>query len=161
MTQVTLSLVVNSRGSFMREGSSRALSSDRDRTRFLERRRMAGAILIGGNTARVEPYEKTPVPLIIVSRSMVRVKNPRAQIWNCTPKLALHKARELYGDGLHIEGGPHFFQPILDDIKSIFLTITDDTYESDVLFDWRSAFREFNVTSEEIIEKERFLELHR
>lgn len=161
MTQVTLSLVVNSRGSFMREGSSRALSSDRDRTRFLERRRKADAILIGGNTARVEPYEKTPVPLIIVSRSMTSAKNPKAQIWNCSPKMAVGKARELYGNALHIEGGPHFFHPILEDIMSIFLTITDDTYESDDLFDWRSAFREFNVKSEEIIDKEHFLQLDR
>jgi riboflavin biosynthesis pyrimidine reductase len=64
--QIIATLVVGSDGSTSKDGSSRGVSSSADRSRFLERRRSVDAILIGGNTARNEPYRKTPVPVVVV-----------------------------------------------------------------------------------------------
>jgi riboflavin biosynthesis pyrimidine reductase len=64
--QVIATLVVGSDGSTAKDGSSRGVTSTLDRARFLERRRHVDAILIGGNTARCEPYRKTPVPVVVI-----------------------------------------------------------------------------------------------
>ena len=78
--QISLSLVLGADGSLTKNGSSRALSSAGDRQRFLALRRECGAIVIGGETARAEPYERTPAPLIILSRTLKRYDNPNAVI---------------------------------------------------------------------------------
>ena len=67
--RVLANLVLGSDGSTTLDGSSKALSSASDRKRFHELRTLASAILIGGNTARTEPYASTPVPLVVVTRS--------------------------------------------------------------------------------------------
>ena len=64
--QVVATLVVGSDGSTAKDGTSRGVTSTLDRARFLERRRHVDAILIGGNTARNEPYRMTPVPVVVV-----------------------------------------------------------------------------------------------
>ena len=63
-------------GSTSKENSSNGVSSDADRKAFLARRRKVDCILIGGNTARHEPYKQSPVPLVILSRSTI---NPVAE----------------------------------------------------------------------------------
>jgi riboflavin biosynthesis pyrimidine reductase len=69
--EIIATLVVGSDGSTAKDGSSRGVTSTLDRARFLERRRHVDAILIGGNTARTEPYRKTPVPVVVISTSMI------------------------------------------------------------------------------------------
>jgi riboflavin biosynthesis pyrimidine reductase len=84
--RITANLVIGADGATVLEGSSKALSSQADRSRFHALRERASTILIGGNTARNEPYAKTPVPLVIVSASNQIPKevrnNPLADIWN-------------------------------------------------------------------------------
>ena len=54
---VFASLVVGSDGSTTKGGNSRGITSGVDRTAFLSRRRSADFLLIGGETARAEPYQ--------------------------------------------------------------------------------------------------------
>jgi len=68
---IVASLVVGRDGSTSKDKSSNGVSSDADRKAFLARRRKVDCILIGGNTARHEPYKQSPVPLVIVSRSTI------------------------------------------------------------------------------------------
>ena len=94
---VLANLVLGSDGSTSLDGSSKSLSSTEDRRRFHELRTRASAILIGGNTARTEPYATTPVPLVVITRSgnipeSVR-GNPKAQIWELDPVSAIEKAQ--------------------------------------------------------------------
>ncbi len=104
---VVATLVVGADGSTSKESRSAGISSPEDRKAFLQRRREVDVIIVGGNTARHEPYNRTPVPLVVVSRSLVNPVqgNHLALFWNCSPVEAVRKARALFGEKILIEGG--------------------------------------------------------
>lgn len=85
---VTVTLVVGSDGSTTKDGSSAGVTTAADRSEFLARRRTADCILIGGNTARTEPYHRTPVPVVVISRSLINplADNRLAHCWNLSPR---------------------------------------------------------------------------
>ena len=66
---VIASFLIGSNGATSLGGLSAPLSTPADRERFLKRHRSAGAFIIGKESARVESYEKTKVPIFIYSRS--------------------------------------------------------------------------------------------
>lgn len=66
--RVIANLVVAEDGSTTSGGSSIGLTTQRDRQRFHALRSSADLIIVGGSTARREPYEKTPVTLLVVTR---------------------------------------------------------------------------------------------
>lgn len=105
--EIIATLVVGSDGSTAKDGTSRGVSSTADRARFLERRRHVDAILIGGNTARSEPYRKTPVPVVVISSSMINslADNRQAYWWNASPSEAIERAQRLFGPTILIEAG--------------------------------------------------------
>ncbi len=104
---VTVTLVVGSDGSTSKHGSSAGVTSAADRSEFLARRRNADCILIGGNTARTEPYHRTPVPVVVISRSLINplADNRLAHCWNLSPEKALDRAIKTFGPNIHIEAG--------------------------------------------------------
>lgn len=104
---VTVTLVVGSDGSTSKDGSSAGVTSAADRSEFLARRRNADCILIGGNTARTEPYHRTPVPVVVISRSLINplADNRLAHCWNLSPEKALDRAIKTFGPEVHIEAG--------------------------------------------------------
>jgi len=75
----TANLIVGSDGSTTANNSSIGLSTDEDRLRFQQLRSKSDLILIGGNTARREPYKKTPVPLYILTHAKVGLQ-PKNQL---------------------------------------------------------------------------------
>ena len=75
----TANLIVGSDGSTTANNSSIGLSTDEDRLRFQQLRSKSDLILIGGNTARREPYKRTPVPLYILTHAKVRLQ-PKNQL---------------------------------------------------------------------------------
>jgi len=75
----TANLIVGSDGSTTANNSSIGLSTDEDRLRFKQLRSQSDLILIGGNTARREPYKRTPVPLYILTHAKVRLQ-PKNQL---------------------------------------------------------------------------------
>lgn len=122
------SLVVGVDGSTTKFGSSRGVSSRADRTVFLERRRGFDAIIIGGNTARTEPYSHSPVPLIVISRSTINPlpENPNVHVWNITPAQAISRARIEFGERILVEAGVGMIKELLAEklIDEFFLTVT-------------------------------------
>ena len=112
---VIASLVVGSDGSTSKDGRSAGVSSAADRRAFLARRRTADALLIGGNTARNEPYQKTPVPVVVVSKSMLNPlsNNRLAHWWNCEPAEALARAQRLFGETIVIESGISIIEELI------------------------------------------------
>ena len=70
---------MGSDGSTTANNSSSGLSTDEDRLRFKQLRSKSDLILIGGNTARREPYKRTPVPLYILTHAKVRLQ-PKNQL---------------------------------------------------------------------------------
>lgn len=161
---ILANLVLGSDGSTTLDGSSKSLSSAEDRKRFHELRAQASVILIGGNTARTEPYAQTPVPLIVISKSgdipdSVR-KNSIAQIWDLDPISAVEKAQEKFGGNLLVEGGMNLIQELLiaNKIDELYLTLSKKSGGENV-YDLSALTREFTVESSEKIEGETFLKL--
>jgi riboflavin biosynthesis pyrimidine reductase len=129
--EVIATLVVGSDGSTAKDGSSRGVTSTLDRARFLERRRHVDAILIGGNTARNEPYRKTPVPVVVISTSMVNAlaDNRQAYWWNASAEEALERASRLFGPTILVEAGASIINELiaLGKINRLELSVTGIT----------------------------------
>jgi riboflavin biosynthesis pyrimidine reductase len=128
---VFASLVVGTDGSTAKGGNSRGITSGVDRTAFLARRRSADFLLIGGETARVEPYHRTPVPVVIASRSMINslADNRLAHWWNLSPTDALAKGVKKFGENVLVESGPTIIDDLLSNqaLDGIYLSITSVT----------------------------------
>ena len=131
---IVATIVVGSDGSSTLNGSSTEVTSAADRATFLQRRRTVDCIIIGGNTARNEPYSKTPVPLAIVSRQ-THPHLPAAHVWNLDPKDALKKARQEFGENILIEGGASFISYLLDHnlVDVLELSVTPASGGADLL----------------------------
>ena len=125
---VIASLVVGADGSTAKGGNSRGITSGIDRTTFLDRRRSADFLLIGGETARVEPYQRTPVPVVISSRSIINslADNRLAHWWNLSPTEALAKGIQKFGENVLVESGPSIINELLLNkvLDGIYLSIT-------------------------------------
>ena len=139
-------LVVGQDGSATKNASSINISSKADRANFLNRRRHVDVIIIGGNTARNEPYKRTPAPLIVCSRNSVNpvIENPIAQMWNCSPSEAVDKARKLFGDNILIEGGPKMIMDLVDNqkIDQLELSLTQVSGGENIV-DWQLLLSKF------------------
>jgi riboflavin biosynthesis pyrimidine reductase len=140
------SLVVGRDGSTSKGNSSNGVSSDADRSAFLIRRRKVDCILIGGKTARHEPYKQTPVPLIILSRSHINpvAGNDMSHLWNLSPAKALSKAKEQFGDKILIEAGASIIFELIDQglVDQLELSVTSVT-GGDNLIDWQELLNKF------------------
>ncbi|ASY16077.1 hypothetical protein A1sIA56_04060 [Candidatus Planktophila sulfonica] len=134
---VTVTLVVGSDGSTTKNGSSAGVTTAADRSEFLARRRTADCILIGGNTARTEPYHRTPVPVVVISRSLINplADNRLAHCWNLSPEKALDRAIKTFGPNVHIEAGVAIITELISAgrIDALELSITTVTGGEDVI----------------------------
>jgi riboflavin biosynthesis pyrimidine reductase len=143
---IVATLVVGSDGSTSRESRSAGVSSAADRQVFLQRRRQVDCIIIGGNTARHEPYNRTPVPLVVISRSLVNPVqgNHLALLWNCSPMQAVEKARAQFGEKILIEGGITMINELIEHaiIDQLELSVTPAT-GGDERIDWKGLLAKF------------------
>lgn len=124
--RVAANLIIGQDGATTLGASSKALSFPADRQRFHQLRTEFQAILIGGNTARNEPYSKTPLPLIVLTRHPLPAKiaeNPLAEAWAIDLTDAIPKALSRFGD-LLIEAGPALFQAAIENglLTELFIT---------------------------------------
>ena len=129
--RVAANLVLGADGSTTLNGSSRGLSFPADRLRFHQLRSQFRAILIGGNTARNEPYSKTPLPLIVLSHRPLPSPlkaNEEAVAWNLALPEAIDSATTVYGD-IILEAGPDLVTEALRAglLTELFVTISPVT----------------------------------
>ncbi len=127
--RVAANLIVGRDGSTSLGGSSAGLSFPADRLRFHQLRQEFGAILIGGNTARHEPYEKTPVPLVVLTHGSLPTRlegNQSAVAWDLPLASAVERATTEFGD-LLFESGPTLLEQAIAEglIQELFLTISE------------------------------------
>ena len=143
---IVATLVVGADGSTSKDSRSAGVSSPADRKIFLQRRREVDCIIIGGNTARHEPYNRTPVPLVVISRSLVNPVqgNHLASLWNCSPVQAVEKARTQFGENILIEGGITMIKELMDHnvIDRIELSVTPALGGEDRI-DWKALIARF------------------
>lgn len=129
---VLANLVLSRDHKGVRGSTSKSLTFPEDRARFHEIRSRADLIIIGGNSARHEPYQSTPIPLLILSRSPQEFEsgllkiNPLAQVDTCDLASAIKKYSTTY-PAILIEGGPALIEIGLRKklIDTFYLTITD------------------------------------
>ena len=157
---VTVTLVAGSDGSTSKGGNSAGVSSAADRTSFLARRRAADCILIGGNTARTEPYQRTPVPVVVISRSLINplANNRLAHCWNLTPVKALDCAIKTFGPNVHVEAGASIIDELLSAgrVDALELSITEVSGGEDKV-DLAKLLSYFSQQSEKIADGTRFI----
>lgn len=158
---VFASLVVGADGSTVKSGNSRGIASGVDRTAFLARRRSADFLLIGGETARTEPYHRTPVPVVISSRSMINAlaDNRLAHWWNLSPAAALAKGIKKFGTNVLVESGPLIINQLIADgaLDGIYLSVTD-VVGGENQIDIAGLLANFGEITEQTIEGTRFIE---
>ena len=118
-------------GSTTVNNSSIGLSTNEDRARFKQLRSKADLILIGGNTARREPYKKTPVPLFILTHAKVRLqpKNQLAKQFSMSITDLLSEISNNFAPtestfpiNLLVEAGPILLQQMIE------LSLIDNLY---------------------------------
>lgn len=157
---VTVTLVSGSDGSTSKGGNSAGVSSAADRTSFLARRRAADCILIGGNTARTEPYQRTPVPVVVISKSLINplANNRLAHCWNLTPVKALDRAIKTFGPNVHVEAGASIIDELLSAgrVDALELSITE-VLDGEDKVDLAKLLSYFSQQSEKIADGTRFI----
>jgi riboflavin biosynthesis pyrimidine reductase len=136
MKQVVVSanLIVGVDGSTTANSSSIGLSNDEDRQRFHQLRGESDLILIGGNTARREPYKRTPIPLYILTHSKVKLqpKNQLAKQFQLTPKQLLEEVGGKFESSselpikLLVEAGPKLLLEMITQslVDYLYLTVS-------------------------------------
>ena len=160
---IVATLVVGSDGSTSKESRSAGVSSPADRQVFLQRRREVDCIIIGGNTARHEPYNRTPVPLVVISRSLVNPVqgNHLALLWNCSPSEAVKKAQKQFGTKILIEGGISMINELIDHgvIDQLELSVTPAS-GGDERIDWKELLGKFAHSTSREVEGTTFYSAH-
>ncbi len=148
---IVATIVVGADGSSTINGSSSEVTSTADRATFLQRRRLVDCIIIGGNTARNEPYSKTPVPLVVVSKQE-HPQLPAAHVWDLDPKDALKKARHEFGENILIEGGASFISYVLEQnlVDVLELSVTNSTGGADI-FDYKKFLSLAHSVTEKVV----------
>ena len=160
---ISASLVVGCDGSTTKSNSSIGISSPADRAAFLARRRTFDAIIIGGNTARNEGYSRTPVPLVIISRSPISPvpENDLAHLWNMPISDAIQRASKEFGTNILIEAGASIVKELLDSnlIDSFFLTVTPAS-GGENLIDWQIILKKFTYIEKSEMDGTLFFHAH-
>ena len=155
---VIANIVLGRDGSTTLNGRSKGLSSARDRTRFHQIRESADALLIGGNTSRIEPYSKTPKPLFVLSRqsslSQEVAGNESAHLLNMNLSDAVIHIRAIGLSKILVEAGATLILAALHhrELDGIYLTRTPFTSGQNIL--------DLSVL-EEIFAQQEFVELER
>ena len=157
---VTVTLVIGLDGSTSKDGTSSGVSNKADRTSFLARRRSADCILIGGSTARLEPYHQTPVPVVVISRNLNNplADNRLAHCWNLSPIAALNRAIETFGSNIHIEAGISIVGELIEAERVDYLELSiTQTIGGENRIDVKSLLSHFTIVRDETIEGTRFI----
>lgn len=161
---ITITLVAGADGCTTKGGNSAGVSNHADRSKFLQRRRQADCILIGGATARNEPYQRTPVPVVVLSRGLINpiANNRLAHCWNLSPTAAIAKAQELFGPNIHIEAGAKIILELLaaglvDRLELSITPVTDGENRIDIA----ELLSHFTRQNEVQVDQTRFISAER
>ena len=156
---VTANLIVGKDGSTSKSGSSTPISTQEDRERFQALRLKNDLILIGGNTARREPYKRTPIPLYILTHTKVRLqpKNQLAKQFSLSAKEMVAEICTKFENGkevinLLVEAGPSLLtQMISDSLIDLFYLTVNLELTGDNQISISDLTRSFELVESEIV----------
>jgi riboflavin biosynthesis pyrimidine reductase len=158
---VRANLIVGVDGSTTANGSSIGLSNDEDRQQFHQLRQKSDLIVIGGNTARREPYKRTPLPLYILTHSKVKLqpKNQLAKQFQLTPSQLIKEISDNFkvakgGSAINVlvESGPKLLLQMIREslVDYLFLTVNLNK-KGENLISIDELVKSFNLISSETI----------
>lgn len=146
-------LVVSVNGATTFGGGSAALSTEPDRRRFLTLHRSAGAIITGKQSASIEDYSKTKVPIFVFTRNPARLHFTHPTMEQITvdrnlAEIARSIDERIDGD-IVIEGGRQLILAMAKEgaIDRLYLTISPAEGDGDFI-DLKVLLENFTVTSE-------------
>jgi dihydrofolate reductase len=115
--------------------------------------------LIGGKSARSEPYHRTPVPVVVASRSMVNAlaDNRDAHWWNCSPNSALDRGIKKFGSNVLVEGGASFIFELISNgsLDGIYLSVTPES-GGEAKIDYQELLAKFSEVTEREVDGTKF-----
>lgn len=137
--RVLANMVIGSNGATCLHRDSAPLSPPADRKRFHQIRALASALVVGGNTYRLEHYENAPLPVFVATRDTellsrnAQDSNPRSQFFNAAPHEVVDFALSQMKSPLLVEGGISFLTPLIKArlIDRLFLTRSPIAGDSD------------------------------
>ncbi len=156
-------LVVGSNNATSKGGLSAPLSTIADRARFLTLHRSAAAIIIGKESALVEDYRATTVPIFVFSRATEKLKFPHPMMEQVTVSddLALisHSIASRFKGDVIIEAGIGLLRAMvavgaIDHLALSFSPIDGDGHFLDV----EDLLKDFSVEAEREVDGTRLLE---
>lgn len=161
--KVSANLIVGSDGSTSINGSSMGLSNAEDRVRFQQLRLKSDLIVIGGNTARREPYKRTPVPLYILTHSKIKLqpKNQLAKQFQITPSELIAEVaknfksnRDQIPINILVESGPKLLFAMIKEslVDELYLTVNLSKI-GDNRLSIEELTKSFKLISKEIIKQ--------
>ena len=159
---VIASLVVGSNGATSLAGLSRGLSTSADRARFLERHRSAAAFIIGKQSALVEDYRQSTVPIFIFTRSSQKLELPHPMMQQVTVDRNLSEITQLIdlripGD-IVVEAGAQLLSALIDAHVIEILEISISPIAGDGGFvDLDALLSKFEIIDEHVIDETRLL----
>lgn len=159
---VIASLVVGSNGATSLGGLSRGLSTVADRTRFLHRHRHAAAFIIGKQSALVENYGQSAVPIFIFTRSTHRLELPHPMMQQVTVDRNLREITQLIdlritGD-IVVEAGASLLGALIEAQVIDILELSISPVAGDGNFiDLDALLSQFEITDEEVVDETRLL----
>jgi hypothetical protein len=160
---VIASFVVGANGASSLDGSSRALSTDADRARFLQRHRAAAAFIIGKRSAAREHYGSKAVPIFVYSRSSEPIQFNHPMMQQITVDRNLKEITQLIdlrieGD-IVVEAGYGLLLPMIKEGVIDILELSLSPIEGDDDYvDLEEMLANFEITREIEIDGTRLLE---
>lgn len=160
---VIASLVVGSNGAASLHGSSRGISTPADRDRFLRRHQSAAAFIIGKNSAAIESYTKSNVPIFIFTRHAAKLELPHPMMQQITVDRDLAEITQridqrIAGD-IVVEAGPALLMALVEVgvINTLELSITPIEGDGDFISP-EELLSYFEIVSEEDVDGTRLLQ---
>ena len=160
---VIATLVVGANGATSKDGSSRALSTEADRERFLELHRSAGAYIVGRNSYLQESYAQSTAPVFIFTRNPSQVVSAASAFVTVVDvsdgfEDEMSSIVSAYPSPLVVESGISLLVPLIEDGKVEYLELSISPIEDDDHFiDVHQLLSQFAIESEEIVDGTRLL----
>jgi riboflavin biosynthesis pyrimidine reductase len=155
--RVLANIMVGSNQATSALGKSSPLRTPEDGIRFHQVRARAKALIIGGNTYRNEPYQKSPLPIFVASSSLSPIQSETLTITPVSPKELISLAQERVGSPVLIEGGVNFLNSLIEEkaIDALLITHTPNSGDGDFWND-ESLKSNYKLFSHEKVSKSIF-----
>lgn len=111
--RVVANILIGANGATTLDEKSSPLRTAEDGARFHAIRKLAKVVLIGGNTFRSEPYQKSALPVMVSSNTLTPRTEANLVISKLPPQILISEALDKFSSPILIEGGPQFVTPLL------------------------------------------------